>query len=80
MIGNFHVRFLGGKGAVMPPTYSTIIGYFCVPTVSSWIIQAGGAGAYGQKVGGAGKMAGNGAAAVGGAVGGSVAGRIKKMF
>jgi hypothetical protein len=42
-----------------------IIGYFCVPTVSSWIIQAGGAGAYGQKVGGAGKMAGNGAAAVG---------------
>ena len=21
MIGNFHVRFLGGKGAVMPPTY-----------------------------------------------------------
>lgn len=57
-----------------------IIGYFCVPTVSSWIIQAGGAGAYGQKANGAGKMAGNGAAAVGGAVGGSVAGRIKKMF
>ena len=45
-----------------------IIGYFCVPTVSSWIIQAGGAGAYGQKANGAGKMAGNGAAAVGGAV------------
>lgn len=53
---------------------------FLRSTVSSWIIQAGGAGAYGQKVGGAGKMAGNGAAAVGGAVGGSVAGRIKKMF
>ena len=32
-----------------------IIGYFCVPTVSSWIIQAGGAGAYGQKANGAGK-------------------------
>ena len=57
-----------------------IIGYFCVPTVSSWIIQAGGAGAFGQKTNGAGKMAGNGAAAVAGAVGGSVAGRIKKMF
>ena len=57
-----------------------IIGYFCVPTVSSWIIQAGGAGAYGQKANGAGKMAGNGAAAVGGAVGGAIAGRIKKMF
>lgn len=26
-----------------------IIGYFCVPTVSSWIIQAGGAGAYGES-------------------------------
>ena len=57
-----------------------IIGYFCVPTVSSWIIQAGGAGAYGQKANGSGKMAGSGAAAVGGAVGGTVAGRIKKMF
>lgn len=57
-----------------------IIGYFCVPTVSSWIIQAGGAGAYGQKANGAGKIAGNGAAAIGGAVGGSVAGRIRKMF
>ena len=57
-----------------------IIGYFCVPTVSSWIIQAGGAGAYGQKANGAGKMAGNGAAAVGGAAGGAIAGRIRKMF
>jgi conjugative transposon TraJ protein len=57
-----------------------IIGYFCVPTVSSWIIQAGGAGAYGQKANGAGKMAGNGVAAVGGAAGGAIAGRIKKMF
>ena len=25
MIGNFHVRFLGGKGAVMPPTYPAYI-------------------------------------------------------
>ena len=60
-----------------PPTLSLI---HIFPTVSSWIIQAGGAGAYGQKANGAGKIAGNGAAAVGGAVGGSVAGRIKKMF
>ena len=21
MMGNYHVRFLGGKGAAMPPTY-----------------------------------------------------------
>lgn len=57
-----------------------IIGYFCVPTVASWIVQAGGAGAYGQKANAVGKMAGNGASAVGGAAVGSVAGRIKKMF
>ena len=25
-----------------------IVGYFCVPTVASWIIQAGGAGSYGD--------------------------------
>ena len=32
-----------------------IVGYFCVPTVASWIIQAGGAGSYGDKVAGAGR-------------------------
>lgn len=27
MMGNYQVRFLGGKGAVMPPTYPIIIKY-----------------------------------------------------
>lgn len=27
-----------------------IVGYFTVPTVASWIVQGGGAGAYGQKI------------------------------
>ena len=57
-----------------------IIGYFTIPTVSSWIIQAGGAGSYGQKVNAAGRSASNAGAAVAGAVGGAVGGRIKKVF
>lgn len=27
MMGNYQVRFLGGKGAAMPPTYPIIINY-----------------------------------------------------
>ncbi|MFV0588805.1 conjugative transposon protein TraJ [Bacteroides reticulotermitis] len=57
-----------------------IIGYFTIPTVSSWIIQAGGAGSYGQKVNAAGRSATNAGAAVAGAAGGAVGGRIKKVF
>ena len=57
-----------------------IIGYFTIPTVSSWIIQAGGSGAYGQKVNAAGRSATNAASAVTGAAGGAVGGRIKKVF
>ena len=68
-----------------------IIGYFCVPTVAlftplkpcimptvaSWIIQAGGAGSYGDKVAGAGRAVAMGAAGVAGAAVGNVGGRIK---
>lgn len=57
-----------------------IIGYFTIPTVSSWIIQAGGAGSYGQKVNAAGRSATNAGAAVAGAAGGAIGGRIKKVF
>lgn len=57
-----------------------IIGYFTIPTVASWIVQAGGAGAYGQKVNAAGKTAGNVASAGAGAVGGAIGGRMKKIF
>ena len=54
-----------------------IIGYFTIPTVSGWIIQAGGAGSYGDKVAGAGRAVAMGAAGVAGAAVGNVGGRIK---
>lgn len=67
-----------------------IVGYFTIPSVSGWIIQAGGMGAYNKNLTssakGAGKMAGSGASRVAGgamvaggaiaAAGGAVAGNI----
>jgi conjugative transposon TraJ protein len=53
-----------------------IIGYFTIPTVSNWIISAGGMGGYGRAVN---QTAVKGAAFVGGAAGsatGNVAGRL----
>ncbi len=49
-----------------------IIGYFTIPTVAGWIVQSGGAGAFGGAVN---KTAGKAAAMVGG-VAGSVAGNV----
>ena len=80
MIGNFHVRFLGGKGAVMPPTYSTIIGYFTIPTVAGWIIQAGGMGGYGRNVNQMAGRAGSMAGSVAGAAAGNMVGRAGKLL
>ena len=56
-----------------------IIGYFTIPTVAGWIIQAGGAGSYGRAVT---QLAGRGAGLAGGVVGaaaGNVAGRAGQM-
>jgi hypothetical protein len=54
------------------------VGYFVIPTVAGWIIQAGGMGNYGkninQSVQKSGAMAGAGA----GAVGGNVLGKLRK--
>ncbi len=50
-----------------------IVGYFCVPTVASWIVQAGGAGAYGKGLNkGAGVVGG-----MAGATAGHIMGRLK---
>ena len=52
------------------------VGYFTIPTVSGWIIQAGGMGSYGRGVT---QLAGRGAALAGGLAGaaaGNVAGRV----
>lgn len=65
-----------------------IVGFFVVPTVSGWIVEAGGGiGNYGknineqsQKAGGAAVSGGKAVAAAGGAAAGNVAGRIRGML
>lgn len=65
-----------------------IVGYFSVPTVAGWIIEAGGGiGSYGRNVNQAGKAgaqkayaSGKQVASAGGAAVGNVAGRIKGML
>lgn len=54
-----------------------IIGYFTIPTVAGWIIQAGGgAGAYGGAVNKTASKAGGVAGGVAGSVAGNVGGRL----
>lgn len=53
-----------------------IIGYFTIPTVSNWIIQAGGAGNYGRHVNNSAMRAGSIAGGAAGATAGNVAGRL----
>jgi len=57
-----------------------IIGYFTIPTVAGWIIQAGGAGNYNRAVNNTAMQAGSMAGSVGGAVVGNVAGRAGKLL
>jgi len=53
-----------------------IIGYFTIPTVAGWIIQSGGAGAYGSAVNKTASKAGGLAGGVAGSVAGNVGGRL----
>ncbi|MFR9596832.1 MAG: conjugative transposon protein TraJ [Rikenellaceae bacterium] len=53
-----------------------IFGYFTIPTVASWIIQSGGAGAYGRRLTGAANKVGNIAGAAAGAMAGNITGRL----
>jgi len=53
-----------------------IIGYFTIPTVAGWIIQAGGMGNYGRNVSSTAGKAGSIAGGVAGAVTGNVGGRL----
>ena len=57
-----------------------IVGYFTIPTVAGWIIQAGGAGNYNRAINNTAMQVGSGAASVGGAVSGNAAGRIGKLL
>jgi len=53
-----------------------IIGYFTIPTVAGWIIQAGGMGNYGRNVSNTAGKAGSVAGGAAGAATGNVAGRL----
>lgn len=53
-----------------------IIGYFTIPTVSNWIIQAGGKGNYGRNVNTAMTKGGGMAGGAAGAATGNIAGRL----
>ncbi|MFL9836760.1 conjugative transposon protein TraJ [Flavobacterium sp. ST-75] len=53
-----------------------IIGYFTIPTVTGWIIQAGGAGNYTRNVNQATRKAGNIAGAATGATTGNIGGKL----
>lgn len=54
-----------------------IIGYFTVPTVAGWIVQAGGAGNYSRNLNRTATKAGGLAAGIGGSVLGNIGGRIR---
>jgi hypothetical protein len=54
-----------------------IIGYFTVPTVAGWIVQAGGAGNYSRNLNQAATKTGGLAAGGAGAVLGNIGGRIR---
>lgn len=53
-----------------------IIGYFTIPTVSNWIIQAGGMGNMSRNINNSANKAGSGAGAVVGAATGNAGGKI----
>lgn len=53
-----------------------IVGYFTIPTVTGWIIQAGGAGNYMKQIDSYGKKAGNLAGAGVGSAAGNIGGRL----
>jgi len=55
-----------------------IIGYFTIPTVASWVIQAGGMGNYSRSVGQMAQKAGNVAGAGAGAITGNITGQLLK--
>lgn len=55
-----------------------LVGYFCVPTVANWVVQAGGMSAYNRNVSNVAGKASNVAGAVAGASTGNVAGVLMK--
>ena len=57
-----------------------IIGYFTIPTVAGWIIQAGGMGSYNRSINNTAMTGGSWAGSIAGGVVGNVAGRAGKLL
>ncbi len=57
-----------------------IIGYFTIPTVAGWIIQAGGMGSYNRSINNTAMTGGSWAGSVAGGVAGNAVGRIGKLL
>lgn len=57
-----------------------IIGYFTIPTVAGWIIQAGGMGSYGRTINNTAMTGGSWAGSILGGVSGNVAGRTGRLL
>ncbi|MFI3290227.1 MAG: conjugative transposon protein TraJ [Rikenellaceae bacterium] len=53
-----------------------IIGYFTIPTVANWVIQAGGLGQYNRNVGGVASKTGSVVGGAAGATAGNISGRL----
>jgi hypothetical protein len=53
-----------------------IVGYFTIPTVTGWIIQAGGAGNFSRNIHHTAMKSGNIAGAGAGSAAGNIAGRL----
>ena len=69
----------GSNGVYITFLIIGIIGYFTIPTVANWIIQAGGgAGNYGKNVTQTASKTGSVVAGAGGAAVGNIAGRLIK--
>lgn len=66
----------GSNGAYIVFMIIGIIGYFTIPSVAGWIIQAGGMGNYGRNVNTAANKAGGMVGAGAGSVAGNVSGRL----
>ena len=66
------------NGVYIVFTIIGIIGYFSVPTVAGWIIQAGGMGNYGRNVNTAATKGGSFVAGAAGATTGNIRGNLKR--
>ncbi len=65
----------GSSGVYIVFMLIGIVGYFCVPTIAGWIVQAGGSGAYGKNINKGAGLAGSASGAVSGHISGKLKGR-----